>query len=126
MEFRYSRRMAEGIMDYSLLYNLVDTAWNMAPTNRAFVFVDNHDSQRDNLGVGNSLSIISVIKDLNGWRFTGDVITFKTPREYKQAVAYMLAHPYGLSMVMSSYNFTDRDAGPPGTNGVYVATDHEC
>ena len=43
----------------------------------------------------------------------GDVITHKTPREYKQAVAYMTAHPYGFTQVMSSYYFTNTDEGPP-------------
>ena len=45
--------------------------------------------------------------------WTGDVVTHKTPREYKQAVAYMLAHPYGFAQVMSSYYFESTDEGPP-------------
>ena len=39
--------------------------------------------------------------------------TSKTPREYKQAVSYMLAHPYGFAQVMSSYYFDNSDLGPP-------------
>ena len=45
--------------------------------------------------------------------FLVGIITYKTPREYKQAVSYMLAHPYGFTRVMSSYSFNDTDQGPP-------------
>ena len=42
-----------------------------------------------------------------------DVVTHKTPHEYKQAVAYMLAQDYGFTRVMSSYFFDSDDQGPP-------------
>ena len=93
-EFRYCMKLAWGINDYGQLGGLIDYGWGMARDDRAFVFVDNHDNQRGHGGAG-------------------DVITHKTPREYKQAVSYMLAHPYGFAQVMSSYYFDNSDLGPP-------------
>jgi alpha-amylase len=93
-EFRYCMKLAWGINDYGQLGGLIDYGWGMARDDRAFVFVDNHDNQRGHGGAG-------------------DVITHKTPREYKQAVSYMLAHPYGFAQVMSSYYFENSDLGPP-------------
>ena len=87
-------KLAWGINDYGQLGGLIDYGWGMARDDRAFVFVDNHDNQRGHGGAG-------------------DVITHKTPREYKQAVSYMLAHPYGFAQVMSSYYFDNSDLGPP-------------
>jgi len=34
-----------------------------------------------------------------------DILTFRVSRMYKMATAFMLAHPYGLTRVMSSYNW---------------------
>ena len=56
----------------------------------ALVFVDNHDNQRG-----------------------GGVLTYKEDYNYKLASGFLLAHPYGFKRVMSSYDFTDFDQGPP-------------
>ena len=50
----------------------------------------------------------------------GDILTYKTPREYKQAVAYTLAQDYGFTRIMSSYDFENGDQGPPPNNGSYM------
>ncbi len=64
------------------------------PGDQAVVFVDNHDIQR-------------------GHAFGDEVVNYKDGRRYDLAVAFMLAHPYGYPLVMSSYAFdTDQD-GPP-------------
>lgn len=63
------------------------------PSGDALTFVDNHDNQRGH-GAGGA-----------------DVLTFFEPRLYTMAVAFLLAWPYGLPRVMSSYrwprNFRD-------------------
>ncbi|KAH9377689.1 hypothetical protein HPB48_013960 [Haemaphysalis longicornis] len=61
-------------------------AWNFLPSNEALVFIDNHDNQRGHGG-------------------GGGVLTFFEPRLYKMATAFMLAWPYGLPRVMSSYRW---------------------
>ncbi len=64
------------------------------PGDQAIVFVDNHDIQR-------------------GHAFGDQVVNYKDGRRYDLAVAFMLAHPYGYPLLMSSYAFeTDQD-GPP-------------
>ncbi|XP_072163688.1 alpha-amylase A-like [Diadema setosum] len=68
--------------------------WGLMPDKKALVFIDNHDNQRNHGGGGN-------------------VLTHKTPYEYKKAVAFMLAWDYGVTRVMSSYAFLDSDQGPP-------------
>lgn len=52
------------------------------------VFVDNHDTQREQ----------------------GKLI-YKKSKQYKMATAFMLAHPYGIPKVMSSFDFNVRDQG---------------
>ncbi len=68
-------------------------AWGLMPADKAVVFVENHDTQRDG-GIG--------YRD-------GDV--------YRLANVWMLAQPYGYPKVMSSYAFVPgpggRDVGPP-------------
>uniref|UniRef100_A0A8B9H6H5 Alpha-amylase n=1 Tax=Astyanax mexicanus TaxID=7994 RepID=A0A8B9H6H5_ASTMX len=61
--------------------------WGLMPSDRALVFVDNHDNQRGH-GAGGA-----------------SILTFWEPRPYRAAVAFMLAHPYGMSRVMSSYRW---------------------
>ncbi|KAI6241538.1 Glycosyl hydrolase and Alpha-amylase domain containing protein [Aphelenchoides fujianensis] len=41
------------------------------------------------------------------------VVTYKDGIKYKMAVAFMLAWTYGYPRVMSSYDFNDRERGPP-------------
>ncbi|KAI4459929.1 alpha-amylase [Holotrichia oblita] len=73
--------------------------WGFLPNSQdAFVFVDNHDNQRGH-GAGGR-----------------NILTYKQPREYKMAIAFMLAHPYGSPRVMSSFDFTNSDQGPPADN----------
>jgi len=37
---------------------------------------------------------------------TGGVLTHSDPKKYKMASAFMLAHPYGFTRVMSSFRFS--------------------
>lgn len=57
------------------------------PNGNALVFVDNHDNQRGH-GAGGA-----------------SIVTFWDSRLHKMAVAYMLAHPYGVTRVMSSFRW---------------------
>jgi len=111
-EFRYCERVAAGINNYADLGNVVNLAAGMARPDRAFVFVDNHDNQRGHGGAG-------------------VVLSFKTPRQYKQAVAFTLALPYGFTRIMSSYDFDDSNQGPPrnedlSTADVTINPDGSC
>ena len=69
--------------------------WGFISGTEAVVFVENHDDERNGAG-----------------------LTYKDGANYALANVFTLAHEYGYSKVMSSYEFTDTSAGPPGSNGV--------
>jgi alpha-amylase len=57
----------------------------------AVAFIDNHDTQR------------------NG----RNVLTYRNGATYRLAQAFLLAYPYGVPQVMSSFDFAGADQGPP-------------
>lgn len=68
------------------------TAWNMLPTDKAGVFLQNHDTQRE-CGMG-----------------------YKDGDAFRLAHVFMLAHPYGYPSVLSGFAFecpSQRSEGPP-------------
>ncbi|MGF1614950.1 MAG: type I pullulanase [Gammaproteobacteria bacterium] len=72
-------------------------SWGLVPSERAVVFVVNHDRERGHGGTGN--------------------LTYKEGARYNLANVFMLAHPQGYPKVMSGYHFTDSEAGPPAGGG---------
>lgn len=96
-EFRYSSEIGRafgGKNPLKWLRNFGE-AWEFLNSSKALVFIDNHDNQRNHGGGGNN------------------VLTYKKNKEYKMATAFMLAHPYGITRIMSSFGFSDSDQGPP-------------
>ncbi|KAM6168615.1 pancreatic alpha-amylase isoform 3-T3 [Erethizon dorsatum] len=112
-EFKYGAKLGTVIRKWSgekmsYLKNWGE-GWGFMPSDRALVFVDNHDNQRGH-GAGGA-----------------SILTFWDARLYKMAVGFMLAHPYGITRVMSSYRWqryfeNGKDVndwiGPPNNNGV--------
>lgn len=72
------------------------------PSKDAIVFIDNQDNQR---GKGSA---------------TPWTITFKDAKEYKMANAFMLAHPYGIPRIMSSFEFETYVQGKIHENFVFI------
>ncbi|MCB1825192.1 MAG: alpha amylase C-terminal domain-containing protein [Candidatus Competibacteraceae bacterium] len=72
-------------------------SWGLVPSDRAVVFVVNHDRERGHGGGGN--------------------LTYKDGARYNLANVFMLAHPQGYPKVMSGYRFDDGNAGPPSGGG---------
>jgi len=94
-EFKYAGMIVDAF-EHGNLAALTDfsSSQGWLPGEHAIVFVDNHDIQR-------------------GHAFGDEVVNYKDDPHYELAVAFMLAHPYGYPLVMSSYAFeTDQD-GPP-------------
>ncbi|MFD8998202.1 alpha-amylase [Streptomyces abikoensis] len=90
-EFRYARDLKRVFQRERLAYlKNYGEGWAYLPSDRASVFVDNHDTERN-----------------------GDTLTYKDGANYTLAQVFMLAWPYGSPDVHSGYEFTDRDAGPP-------------
>ncbi len=76
-------------------------SWRLMPADKAVVFIENHDTQRDG-GLG-----------------------YRDGDAYRLANVWMLAQPYGYPKVMSSYVFNTRDAGPP-SDGSGATLDVTC
>lgn len=96
-EFRFSAEIGKAFRGGNQLryLNNFGTAWGFLPSDLALVFVDNHDNQRGHGGGG------------------ADVLTYKNDKQYKMATAFTLAWGFGIPRIMSSFSFTDTDAGPP-------------
>ncbi|GFR70097.1 alpha-amylase [Elysia marginata] len=108
-EFRYGTKVRDGADDFGNLRSVYDQGWGMSPPDQAFIFVDNQDNQRGG----------------------GQVLSFKDGDRYKRASAFTLAYNYGFTRVMSSYNFNNRDDGPPhnsdfSTKKVTINPDGSC
>lgn len=87
-EFNYARtlksRFDGRIADLKTVSN------GLLASDRAGVFVDNHDTERN-----------------------GETMNYTWGAKYKLANVFMLAYPYGWPSVYSGYTFTDKDAGAP-------------
>ncbi|XP_078052959.1 alpha-amylase [Augochlora pura] len=95
-EFKHGQELSNSFRGNNMLKWFANWGekWGLLPSRAALVFVDNHDTQRSN----------------------NAPLTYKTPKLYKMAVAFMLAHQYGIPRVMSSFDFRDFDRGPPQDN----------
>lgn len=98
-EFKYSADIGNVFRNQQLSYlGSWGSSWGFLNSLSAVVFTDNHDNQRGH-GAGGA-----------------NILTYKDGDLYTLANVFMLAHPYGYPKVMSSFYFTDTDAGPSGSN----------
>ncbi len=90
-EFRYGDVVGNAFRDGNLgnLNNLASSM--LLGSADAVAFVDNHDTQRNGRAR----------------------LTYKDGNNYALAEAFMLAWPYGVPQVMSSFSFGSPDQGPP-------------
>jgi alpha-amylase len=95
-EFRYGDKVGNAFRDANLS-GLNDFSGMLLASGDAINFVDNHDTQRNGRAR----------------------LTYKDGQTHALAQAFSLAYPYGVPQLMSSFTFTNNDAGPPsGGNGV--------
>jgi alpha-amylase len=94
IEFRYGQAVGTAFKSGSIssLSDLDASARGIEPSDKAVVFTDNHDTQRSG---------------------SSTILTYKDGTLYTLANVFELAWPYGTPVIMSSYDFTDNDAGPP-------------
>jgi alpha-amylase len=90
--FEYARRVSPAFAKAGQLdkFHEMSANWNFVPSDKAVVFLDNHDTQRSEAP-----------------------LTFRHGRIYELATIFMLGHPYGYPKVMSSYYFENHDQGRP-------------
>jgi alpha-amylase len=93
-EFRYGDVVGNAFRDGNLgnLNNLASAM--LLGSADAVAFVDNHDTQRNGRAR----------------------LTYKDGNNYALAEAFMLAWPYGVPQVMSSFSFGSADQGPPAAS----------
>ncbi|MEC5163239.1 MULTISPECIES: alpha amylase C-terminal domain-containing protein [unclassified Janthinobacterium] len=96
-EFAFGPAVASNFKGQIKNLKTLGSGWGLLNSANAVSFIDNHDRERGHGGGGN--------------------FTYKDGARYNLANVYMLAFPYGYPSVMSGYNFTDTDAGPPGAGG---------
>ncbi|MEU7901505.1 carbohydrate-binding module family 20 domain-containing protein [Actinoplanes sp. NPDC049118] len=102
-EFRYGD-VVGGAFQSGSLSNLNNLAGSMRlASGDAVAFVDNHDTQRNGRAR----------------------LTYKNGTSYALAEAFMIAWPYGVPQVMSSFTFSDNEAGPPA-NGSGITNAVNC
>ena len=93
-EFKYGSDIANIFLNGQLSWinnnKPIGEAWGYFPSSKAVVFLDNHDTQREQ----NSFS-------------------YKQKNKYLLANIFMLAWPYGYPQVMSSFAFQNRQQSPP-------------
>lgn len=100
-EFRFrgvgEKFSGAGGQNLGQLRNLSSAGWGLIPSDKAVVFIQNHDTQRDAGSPG---------------------VRYGDGDRYRLANVFMLAHPYGYPKVMSGYAYNlavggGRDVGPP-------------
>ncbi|HEY0001595.1 MAG TPA: carbohydrate-binding module family 20 domain-containing protein [Actinoplanes sp.] len=99
-EFRYGDVVGNAFRDGNMsnLNNLPSQM--LVGSGDAVAFIDNHDTQRNGRAK----------------------LTYKDGTTYGLSEAFMLAYPYGTPSVMSSFTFSNADAGPPtASNGTTSA-----
>ncbi|GIE90069.1 carbohydrate-binding module family 20 domain-containing protein [Actinoplanes regularis] len=95
-EFRFARDLKRVFLNENLAYlKNFGTPWGYLPSDKASVFVDNHDTER-----------------------VGDTLSYKNGSAYTLAQVFTLAYPYGAPDINSGYEFSDTDAGPPNNGTV--------
>lgn len=108
-EFRYGD-VVGGAFSSGTIANLNNLAGSMLlGSGDAVAFIDNHDTQRNGRAR----------------------LTYKNGSAYALAEAFMIAWPYGVPQVMSSFTFSGSDQGPPAnssgvTNRVGCGSGWEC
>ncbi|GAA3384798.1 alpha-amylase [Cryptosporangium minutisporangium] len=91
IEFRYGQQLSAAF-EGGTLASLSSLGNGLEPGESSVVFTDNHDTQRSEAA-----------------------LTYHDGALYTLANVFQLAWPYGTPVVMSSFAFTDKEAGPPSS-----------
>lgn len=99
-EFNYARAL-KGAFDGDI-QSLQSIAQGKLASDRAGVFVDNHDTERN-----------------------GETMNYTWGAKYTLGNVFLLSWPYGSPSVYSGYRFSDKEAGVPGSTDTTVP-DADC
>lgn len=73
--------------------------WDFLPPEKSLIFVENHLTERQMYPNGNPIGNVT--------------LTAKNRKAYLMALSFMLATNYGIPRLLSSYEYTSNDQGPP-------------
>jgi alpha-amylase len=79
-------------------------SWGFIPSDKATVFVNNWDTERNGSSLAASDYVAGHVNDTQG------------TKRYDLANIFMLAWPYGHAQLHSGYRFSDTDQGPPSAS----------
>jgi alpha-amylase len=97
LEFRYGTNIKSQFQGNIANLKTFGASWGMEPSDKAVVFVDNHDTERN-----------------------GSTLSYKDGSTYLIADVFELAWNYGTPNIMSSFDFTNSDDSPPSDSNGYV------
>jgi alpha-amylase len=99
LEFRYGTNLKAKFSGGNIAdLQTFGASWGMEPSDKAVVFVDNHDTQRN-----------------------GSTLSYKDGATYTLANVFELAWNYGSPNIMSSFTFGNNDQGPPSAGSGMVS-----
>jgi alpha-amylase len=97
LEFNYADDLKNQFTGNIANLQTFGTSWGLEPSNKAVVFVENHDTERN-----------------------GSTLSYKNGTTDTLANVFMLAWNYGVPNVMSSFDFANTDQSPPADANGYV------
>jgi pullulanase len=101
-EFKYATDLASNFKGQIKNLRSLGESWGLLPSDRAIVFVTNHDRERNQGGSG--------------------TLTYRDGARFDLANIFMLAHPYGIAKIHTGYAFDDANQGrPAGTTSCDAA-----
>jgi pullulanase len=92
-EFKYATDIASNFKGQIKHLRTLGESWGLLPSDRAIVFITNHDRERGHGGAG--------------------TLTYQDGARYNLAHVYMLAHPYGIAKIHTGYAFQNDGQGRP-------------
>lgn len=102
LEFVYGQKLKDQFNGSISNLQSFGQSWGMEPSDKAVVFVANHDTERN-----------------------GSTLSYKDGAKYRLATIFSLAWNFGTPQVYSGFDFTGTDDSPPADSNGYV-TNTNC
>ena len=98
LEFVYGQKLKEQFDGSIANLQSFGQSWGMEPSDKAVVFVANHDTERN-----------------------GSTLSYKDGAKYRLATIFSLAWNFGTPQVYSGFDFTGTDDSPPANSSGHVS-----
>lgn len=117
-EFKFGQEISNALHRRNRLkwFSSWGQSWSMLPSSDAITFIDNHDTQRSEGDVPLTYKRSKLYKVSEIYFSFTSKYLINDQFLLQMAIAFMLAHPYGIPQVMSSFDFSTFKQGPPADN----------